>query len=127
MEYRNFDKINASDEHDADDNWVEFQPRPVKLSIWDMTKRLVYNPARNEALFIASCAERLIKDEQEYAAHSTNEIFARIENDIANELIKREGQYIQFRLAFIARQGDALEKHILFLSQIKKLTSEDLS
>lgn len=127
MEFRSFNKNDASDEHDADDNWVEFQPRPVKLSIWDMTKRLVYNPARNEALFIASCAERLIKDEQEYAAHSTNEIFARIENDIANELIKQEAQYIQFRLAFIARQGDETEKHILFLSQIKKLAHEDLS
>lgn len=127
MEFRSFNKNDASDEHDDDDNWVEFQPRPAKLSIWDMIKRMVYNPARNEALFIASCAERLIKDEQEYAAHSTNEIFARIESDIANELIKREGQYIQFRLAFIARQGDALEKHILFLSQIKKLTSKDLS
>ena len=127
MEFRSFNKNDASDEHDDDDNWVEFQPRPAKLSIWDMIKRMVYNPARNEALFIASCAERLIKDEQEYGVHSTNEIFARIESDIANELIKREGQYIQFRLAFIARQGDALEKHILFLSQIKKLTSEDLS
>ena len=127
MEYRNFDKINAPDEHDIDDDWVEFRPRPAELSIWDMTKRLVYNPVRNEALFIASCAERMIKDEQEYAAHSTNEIFARIESDIANEQIKRKGQYIQFRLAFIARQGDALEKHILFLSQIKKLTLEDPS
>lgn len=127
MEYRSFNKNDASDEHDGADNWVEFQPRPAKLSILDMTKRLVYNPVRNEALFIASCAERLIKDEQEYGVHSTNEIFARIENDIANELIKREGQYIQFRLAFIARQGDEMEKHILFLSQIKKLAHEDLS
>lgn len=127
MEFRSFNKNDASDEHDGDDNWVEFQPRPAKLSIWDMTKRLFYNPVRNEALFIASCAERLIKDEQEYGVHSTNEIFARIENDIANELIKREGQYIQFRLAFIIRQGDQTEKHILFLSQIKKLAHEDLS
>ena len=127
MEFRNFNQNNAPNENDADDDWVEFRPRPAKLSIWDMARRMVYNPDRNEALFIASCAERMIKDGQEYKAHSNNEIFARIESDIANGRTKQEGQYIQFRLAFIARQGDALEKHILFLSQIKKLTLEDPS
>jgi hypothetical protein len=105
--------------------WVEYRPRPERLSSWSMLKRLFYNPTRNETLFIASCAERLIKNEQEYGAHSIAEIFARIEQDIAHGLLKREGQYLQFRLAFISLQKQGLEKHILFVSEIKKLEPKD--
>ena len=86
-----------------------------------MITRMVYNPARNEALFIASCAERLIKDETEYGTHSTNEIVARIEQDIADGLIMGAGQYLQFRLAFISREDDRIVKHVLYVSDIIEL------
>jgi hypothetical protein len=106
-------------------SWAEYRPRPERLPVWSMLKRMLYNPIRNETLFIASCAERLIKNEQEYGAHSIAEIFARIEQDIAHGLLKREGQYLQFRLAFISLQKQGLEKHILFVSEIKKLEPKD--
>lgn len=86
-----------------------------------MLKRMLYNPTRNETLFVASCAERMIKNEQEYRSHSISEIFARIEQDIAAGSMKQEGQYLQFRLAFITRQKEGLEKHILFVSEVKNL------
>ena len=86
-----------------------------------MIKRMVYNPARNEALFLASCAERLIKDELEYEAHSTNEIVTRIEQDIAEGLIVESGRYLQFRLAFISRDKEQIVKHVLYVSDIIEL------
>lgn len=92
-----------------------------------MVMRMFYNPNRNEALFVASCAERLIKNEREYGAHSISEIFARIEEDVSDGLIDNDGRYIQFRLAFITRQNgkikrnDGLGKHILFTSRVKEL------
>ena len=106
---------------------MDYRPRPERLSSWSMLKRLFYNPTRNETLFIASCAERLIKNEQEYGAHSLCEVFTRIEQDITAGLLKREGQYLQFRLAFISLQKQGLEKHILFVSEIKKLEPKDAS
>lgn len=83
-----------------------------------MAMRMIYSPARNEALFMASCAERLMKDKKEYAAHSTNEIVIRIEQDIKKGLDKQNGRYIQFRLAFISRENDRIVKHILHQSDV---------
>ncbi|MEP2978848.1 MAG: hypothetical protein ABJO86_05155 [Lentilitoribacter sp.] len=110
---------------ESSQTWVEYRPRPERLSAWSMLKRMFYNPTRNETLFIASCAERLIKNEQQYGAHSVCEIFTRIEQDIVASLLKQEQQYLQFRLAFISRQKHGLEKHILFVSEIKKLERKD--
>lgn len=103
------------------DQWMEFRPRPQSLSTVQMIKRMVYNPWRNEALFIASCAERLIKDEMGYGTHSTNEIIMRIERDIADGVMIGAGQYLQFRLAFISREDDRIVKHVLHLSDIIEL------
>lgn len=103
------------------DQWTEFRPRPQSLSAVQMITRMVYNPARNEALFIASCAERLIKDETEYGTHSTNEIVARIEQDISKGLIVKNGRYLQFRLAFISRDKEQIVKHVLYVSDIIEL------
>lgn len=87
-----------------------------------MIKRMVYNPARNEALFLASCAERLIKDEMEYGNHSTHEIITRIEQDIAEGLIVKNGRYLQFRLAFISRDKEQIVKHVLYASDMIEIT-----
>lgn len=87
-----------------------------------MIKRMVYNPERNEALFLASCAERLIKDEMEYGTHSAHEIITRIEQDIAEGLIVKNGRYLQFRLAFISREKEQIVKHVLYASDMIEIT-----
>lgn len=88
---------------------------------------LIYNPTRNEALFMASCAERLIKDEQEYGIHSTHEIKTRIEEDIVDSIAagitNYQGKYFQFRLLFISRENERIVKHILHQSEVIKLKS----
>lgn len=92
------------------DDWQVFRPRPKTLSIAAMLKRMVWNPEWNEDLFLMSCAERLIQNPTQ---HSEDEILRRI----GAVLEPASGCTIQFRLAFINREGETLEKHILYTSR----------
>ncbi|MEZ5649677.1 MAG: hypothetical protein R3E87_03930 [Burkholderiaceae bacterium] len=98
---------------DADPAWREFRPRPRHLSPGAMLGRLFWNPRWNETLFLISCAERLA----EYpTAHSANEIFRRIAHDLP---ATRELRYLRFRLVFVSRSGDVLERAIRFESDVR--------
>lgn len=54
-----FDVGFVSHEGDFPSEWIPFRPLPKTLSFTQNLKRLVYNPAWNELLFLNSCAERL--------------------------------------------------------------------
>lgn len=107
--------------------WVEFRPRPKKLSFLQMLKRLLWNPKWNESLFLASCAERIMAhDTQSHVEHSKNEILKRIEYEIKHKLTtNREiAIYFQFRLLFVQRKNSQLQKEVTFLSQIKEIAMD---
>ncbi|MGE0591673.1 MAG: hypothetical protein AB7G23_00935 [Vicinamibacterales bacterium] len=42
--------------------WREVHPRPATVSPLAMLRRLFWNPRRNEALYLVSCAEALLED-----------------------------------------------------------------
>lgn len=90
--------------------WNEFRPRPDHLSGASMLKRLFWNPLWNESLFLVSCSERLIESGNPYYIQ---EIFKRIKNDLSKN---PAGPYVKFRLVFVHREGDELQKNILFVS-----------
>ncbi|MCD8497050.1 MAG: hypothetical protein LRZ85_02575 [Alphaproteobacteria bacterium] len=73
-------------------------------------KSLFWNPRWNESLFLVSCAERLMNGEEDFARE---EIFRRIQREEA------DGGFIQFRLVFQAREGDAVQKHIVYTSPVR--------
>ena len=106
----------APDETAVD--WREFRPRPERLSVLAMLGRLFWNAAWNEALFLVSCAERLIEQPN---AHSENEILRRIAADLARQ---PDGAtlppWLRFRLVFVSREGDALSREALFLSEPRR-------
>lgn len=98
---------------DTSEHWHEFRPRPAYLSPFQMFRRLFWNPAWNESLFLVSCAERL---QEQPTDHSINEIRQRVLREIAQLPIKSAGMLLQFRLVFVHRDGARLTKEILFLS-----------
>ena len=93
---------------DKSEQWQEFRPRPASLSPAEILRRLFYNPRGNENLFLVSCAERLMQNPTD---HSVQEISKRIAREIS-------APYFQFRLVFVEREGQALEKHITYLSPV---------
>ena len=90
-------------------DWQEFRPRPSHVSFATMAGRMIWNPNWNDTLFLVSCAERLAEN---YTDHSHNQILKRIMTD------HPDAPYIQFRLIFISREGDQLQKETRYVSKI---------
>jgi hypothetical protein len=113
-----FTELETEDGKAAD--WQEFRPRPAHLSFFAMFKRLLWNPAWNESLFLVSCAERLMDNPTE---HSRQEIVARIKAELEQRSVDVAAMpYVQFRLAFVSRNGEELEKNICYLSPVYKIS-----
>ncbi len=94
--------------------WQEFRPRPSQLSFGTMVKRLFWNPDWNESLFLVSCAERLSEKPTD---HSYQEILNHIRTDSDYTV----APYIQFRLVFISRDGNTLQKEVRYISKVHAL------
>lgn len=103
---------------DASGDWREFRPRPQRLSPLAMLTRLAWNPRWNESLFLASCAERLTDEPTE---HSEDEIFKRIAADLVREPVDAERPWLCFRLVFVAREGEAITREVLFQPAPRRL------
>lgn len=93
--------------------WQEFRPRPPRLSLGSLAKRLFWNPQWNESLFLVSCAERLITNPTE---NSRQEILRRIRAGIEDSAPAMP--YLQYRLVFVSRNGEEIQKEILFVSPV---------
>lgn len=91
--------------------WQEFRPRPAHVTPLQMLARLFWNPRWNEALFLVSCAERLIDEPTD---HSRDEIFRRIAAGLSADAL------VQFRLLLVRREGDALVTEIAFTSDTRR-------
>lgn len=53
---------------DRNPQWREVRPRPHRGSVGKMLVHLFWNRRRNEALYLVSCAERLVEDPTEWRA-----------------------------------------------------------
>lgn len=92
-----------------DTDWHDFQPCPKTLAPPQYLFRLFWNPDRNDALFVTSCAERI---QQQPTEHSIDEIKRRIQT------LLDPGDPFQFRLVFIHHDGDRLVQETVFTSDI---------
>ena len=102
--------------------WQEFRPRPVSVSLFEMLKRMFWNPVWNESLYLVSCAERLIEFPTQ---HSEREILTRIKAELSkgeSDLTNLDVKSVQFRLMIIRRVGKQLEQEFVFYSRKEKLT-----
>ncbi|MGD9843441.1 MAG: hypothetical protein AB7F79_04935 [Steroidobacteraceae bacterium] len=101
-------------------DWREFRPRPARVSLATMLRRMIWNPQWNEFLFMMSCAERIM---ERYTEHSETEILMRISNDwLHNKLPTHAAAHqLQFRLVFVERQGQEITQDIRFVSRLATL------
>ncbi|MEW5686644.1 MAG: hypothetical protein AB1942_17135 [Pseudomonadota bacterium] len=95
------------------DVWREFRPRPRRVSLFEMARRMLWNPRLNETLFVLSCAERLVETP---TAHSEDQILAGIARDLDSS-----AGWLVFRLVFVRREGEALAREVLFQSRPRRL------
>ncbi len=97
-------------------DWVEFRPRPQRVSARTLLARLLWNPRWNESLFLVSCAERLINAPTD---HSQDEIFTRLAAELTRD--GATGDWLSFRLVFVSREDEAIQREVLFQSAPRRL------
>jgi len=91
------------------DAWRPLSPTPARISPLHLLRTLIWNPHRNEDLFMISCAERIAIAP---TPHSIHEIAQRIA-----PLVKEHAAF-QFRLVFIHRYQDRLCDEVVFVSDV---------
>jgi len=96
--------------------WTEFRPRPQRVSTRTLLTRLIWNPRWNETLFLVSCAERLINAPTD---HSQDEIFTRLAAELRASAAA--GDWLSFRLVFVSREDQAIQREVLFQSAPRRL------
>ena len=98
-------------------DWCEFRPRPQRTSFAAMLSRLLWNARWNEALFVVSCAERLLAEPTD---HSQDEIFHRIAADLA-ERQEALGAWLRFRIVLVNEDEGAIAREVAFVSDPRRL------
>lgn len=89
-------------------DWAEARPRPTQVTPVTMAKRLFWNPAWNEALFLVSLSERAIVEDDPFPAA-----------EIAARVGARLGAVrFQYRLVFVERQGGTLARAVAYESPV---------
>ena len=96
--------------------WREFLPRPNHLSVGAMAARLFWNAQWNEALFVLSCAERLMDGG---ADHIQEEIFRRIAVNSIKE--DTSGTWLSFRIILLSEQEGSIERKVCFVSDPRRV------
>ena len=105
------------------ESWQEFRPRPAHLSISCMLKRLFFNARWNESLFLVTLAEGLASNPKE---HRSQEILNRIKAELGRGSSDLSATpFLQFRLMFVHREGEHLEKHVMFISAVHRSFGDD--
>ena len=108
--WRFFKTVEASPriEWSAGQGWQPLFPPPARVNLWQILARLFWNPQRNDALFMVSCAER--RDDTP-TDHSVAEIRARV-----RRVAGGTGAPLQFRVIFVWDQDASPEHEVAFLS-----------
>ena len=101
------------------ENWQEYRPRPAQLNAVQMARRMFWNAAWNESLFLVSLSERLMGTGSD---HSLAELTARIKRDVVAQIPPPpKDAILQFRLIFVERDGDQVQRHITYQSDLIRL------
>ena len=99
-------------------DWQELYPKPDRVSVGQLIRRMFWNPRWNEALFLVSLAERMSADPSDFVEQ---ELTARVLSGLKVRGASDKQPFMQYRIAFVLRVDDALEKHVTYQSPIHRL------
>lgn len=130
--WRFFDRIGPAPTVEwsvGDGGWQPVCPSPPRVPAAALLARLFWNPARNEALFLVSCAERLLDDPSASRADLLwTRVADRVRPTLSSEaavaapaLPSAGGRTLRVRIVEVTRQGDALLREVRYVSEPRPL------
>ena len=101
--------------------WTPWVLTPARVGVGTMFARLLFNAARNEALYLLACCERLVDDASH---HAEQEIAARLAAHLKNERLAahlREERLaapglVRFRIVEVYPEAGQLQRQVAFVS-----------
>ena len=100
-------------------DWIEFRPRPDRISPKKLVVSLFWNPLWNETLYLTTCSERLLEAPDLFRE---TQIVNRIRDDlILAGRLEASHQFVRFRLVLVQRFEDSLERSVAFTSEVHPL------
>jgi len=103
---------------DPQPEWREVSPRPARVQPWVALAHLFWNPYGNEALFLVSCAERLIETP---TADRADDLWHRV----AEIVERRTGAnaappFLRIRIVQAMRERDRIVDHVAWTSSAQR-------
>ncbi len=92
--------------------WAEARPIPARVSVVRMLRRLVWNPRRNQQLYMVGLAERLADTPTQ---HSKDELAHMVRASLAPVSQRAGGQQtgsFAYRVIFVQREGEELVRFL---------------
>lgn len=93
----------------CESEWRESHPIPENVGLKRMLRRMFWNPARSTQLYMVSLSERLVSGLVEHSAAELNRL-------IAEKIGEQDGE-LQFRLMFMAPEGDQIVGTLVYESE----------
>lgn len=97
----------------ATPGWQPFQPPPEHIPLPQLFRRLVWNPGRNEALYLLSSCEKILERD---ALQAQEVIAGRMAQTLRSGELPPQARYFRFRLLVVEREGDRLVQREQFVS-----------
>ncbi|NPU91008.1 MAG: hypothetical protein HPY82_03775 [Gammaproteobacteria bacterium] len=100
-------------DENAEPEWQPFQPQPEHIPLTQLFRRLVWNPARNESLYLLSSCEKILERD---SLQAQQVIAGRIALALRSGELPPQARWFRFRLLVVEREGEALVRHEHFVS-----------
>ena len=103
-------------ENDEPHEWLEFRPRPVRVSFKEGVCRLFHNSQWNETLYINTCAERLFEG---YSEMREQEIMKRILAAVSAQQIAAasDSKYLVYKISAVIREAQKVTQSVTFVAK----------
>ncbi len=125
--WRFFDEIGPSPRIDyallptasalTDADWQPFRPAPLRLSLAALLWRLLWNPERNETLYVLRCAERVLEGDSGFpVAELQRRIDAAARAGLLYPLRTAPPALLVFRVRGVWREDKAKLEQVAFIA-----------
>lgn len=101
--------------------WREFRPRPDRLSMTIMLRRLFWNPRWNETLFMVTCAEKLLDEPSPWHEDALlTRIAAAVTRGETGDAVI-EAIYLRFRIVVLTRESGQIDERVGLVSSARRI------
>lgn len=100
------------------ERWEPVHPRPRRLPLIAMFRRLFWNPAWNEALYLVSCAERLL--EEPTPARATR-LWMRVADAVGTVGHPSPDPWLRVRIVETMREHERIGRDVRYVSNARPL------